>query len=380
MSLRQGKLCYVSNIRLPTEKAHGLQIMKMCEAFTHQGIETELVVSRRKNHLTDDPFHFYTIATRFQIARIGSIDLLWLPFFKKCWFLVQNITFYFSVKKYFSRKNSQIYYTRDVLIAAWASRRIPNMFYEIHSLPKKVRRIHRKAWTGARGIIAISQGIKDALISYGIPESKILVAHDAVDIQQFQILESKQECRAKLQLPQAQKIVLYTGHLYEWKGANLLAEAAEKLPETIHLYFVGGTNEDIELFKRKYPYQNIHIVGWQSHDVIPYWLRAADFVVLPTSAKEKIGDVYTSPLKLFEYIASGTPIIASQTQSIQEILKPGDATFFQPDDVSDLVEKIRSSIENNNGAQEDAAKKLAKNFDLSWDSRAEKILEFISKV
>ncbi len=379
MPASQKKIYYISNVRLPTEKAHGLQIMKMCEAFATQGIETELIVSKRKSHLLDDPFRFYNISTVFSITRVASVDFLWLPFLKKIWFFIQSFTFYFSVKKYITKQADAVYYTRDLFIAAWLSKKVGPVFYEIHSLPKKVYSIHRSAWSRSYGLIAISQGIKQELITHGIPEDKIIVAHDAVDLKQFQITETREDCRHTLGLPLDQKIVLYTGHLYQWKGAHILAEATPFLPNSVHVYLVGGTLEDVQSFRARYQYPNLHIVGWQSHEVIPRWLKAADLLVLPTSAKEKIGAIYTSPLKLFEYIASGTPVIAARTQSIQEILTSNHSVFFQPDNSHDLAEQIKISLEQRLESLSHAAHILADNLEsYTWDKRAEKILAFIT--
>ena len=63
------KLSYVADIRLPTEKAHGAQIMKTCEAFSLNGIDTELIIPWRFNRLKDDPFRYYNIRTKFKITK-----------------------------------------------------------------------------------------------------------------------------------------------------------------------------------------------------------------------------------------------------------------------------------------------------------------------
>lgn len=65
-------LLYVANARIPTEKAHGIQIMKMCEAFSNLGINLELVIPKRK--IKEDPFVFYGITKRFIIKRLPVID------------------------------------------------------------------------------------------------------------------------------------------------------------------------------------------------------------------------------------------------------------------------------------------------------------------
>ena len=76
------KIIYIANIRLPTEKAHGIQIMKMAEALANQGINLELLVPARRNDLTEDPFAFYGIKKNFQIKKVACLDFLRFDFAK----------------------------------------------------------------------------------------------------------------------------------------------------------------------------------------------------------------------------------------------------------------------------------------------------------
>ncbi|MCH7883412.1 hypothetical protein IIA95_03290, partial [Patescibacteria group bacterium] len=69
------KLIYIANARIPTEKAHGIQIMKTCEAFADNGAEIELVVPWRFNPIKNDPFEYYDVKRVFKIVKIPSLDL-----------------------------------------------------------------------------------------------------------------------------------------------------------------------------------------------------------------------------------------------------------------------------------------------------------------
>lgn len=364
------KLFYIANIRLPTEKAHGLQIMKTCEALARQGVEMELIVPRRLNRIKDDPFVFYGVAKNFKITQLWCLDFLGWKFFKRFTFWLETFTFTIVVRLCLLRKKA-IYYTRDLLPALV----LPSpIFYEIHTVPDVVTEFHHRAWQRAKGIVVISDGIKQALVGQGIESKKILVARDAVDVHQFQIHYSSSECRAKLHLPDHQKIVVYTGHLYEWKGAALLAEAAKRLPKGIHTYIVGGTEADIREFRRTHIAPNLHIVGWQEHARMPYWQKAADLLVLPTSGHKAIGARYTSPLKLFEYIISGTPLVVPRLPAMQEVLSQSEAIFFEPDDDRSLQVAIENFF---SGSQKKELIHLSVE-QFSWQERAGKIINFVS--
>lgn len=366
------RLVYIANVRLPTEKAHGIQIMKTCEALARQGVEIELVVPRRLNRLKDDSFMFYGVEKNFKITKVWCLDLISWNIFGALGFWIESWTFYRSVKKYLSGQSEAVYYTRDLSIAYWFSKVVSPVFYEIHTLPDVITSKYKKAWERAKGLIVISEGLKDQLVVWGVKKEKIQGAIDAVDVKQFQITENKQACRQKLNLPLEQKIVVYTGHLYEWKGASLLAEATSMISSDIQVYLVGGTEQDVTRFKALYQAPNLHIVGWQPHQLIPYWDRAGDVLVLPTSGKEKIGAVYTSPLKLFEYLVSGTPIVAARLPSLQEFLTDKDVLFFEADNAADLARAIKQSI------TDPPPTKAWPGF--SWESRAAVIKNFISKV
>lgn len=360
---------------MPTEKAHGLQIMKTCEAIARAGVSIELIVPQRVNHLTNDPFRFYNVEQNFKIKKLPCIDLISLPILKKFWFWMETFSFYLHVKKYLKSNKADAYYTRDLPIALWLSKHIKNVFYEAHTLPNQPKKRHKKAWDAVKGLVVISNGIKEDLIKYGVPEAKIAISPDAVDLDQFNVKESKKESRMRLNLPANKKIAVYTGHLYKWKGADLLAQATEKLSD-IEIYMVGGTKEDINLFQNKYKFPNLHIVGWQKHDQIPYWLNAADVLVIPNSGKYKISAKYTSPMKFYEYAASGRPIVAAKVSALQEVvdfLDEKGVEMFEPDNQIDLCQAIRKAL----GLKEYSFVLSGK---FSWDNRATRIINFIEKM
>lgn len=371
------KILYIANIRLPTEKAHGLQIMKTCEALARQGIEVELIIPKRFNTFKNDQFAFYNVVNNFKIIKVWCLDLISLNIFDKLGFWIESYTFYRSIKNYLRGQSEAVYYTRDISIAYWLSKIVSQVYYEIHTLPIKLSRCHYEAWERAAGLVVISEGLKQELVRRGVSQEKILVARDSVDARQFKINESLEECRKKLNLSLNQKIVVYTGHLYKWKGVDILVEAGKFLLPDIHIYIVGGTIKDLKKIRQKYHSPNVHIVGWQEHSLIPYWDKAADVIVLPNSAKEKIGALYTSPLKLFEYMASGTPMVISDLPAMREVVKEGEVVFFRPDDNNGLAVAIRFVFENRSYCRE-VAKNLQENVaQYSWETRATLIKNFI---
>ena len=372
------RLGYIANIRLPTEKAHGLQIMKMCEAFTKAGAETELIVPRRFNSLTQDPFVFYGVEPIFRMRKVPCLDMLRLPFWKAAGFFVESVSFVLPVLLHFFSRHYACFYTRDLAFAALAPLARAPLFYEVHTVPAHVTALHRFAWRRAKGIVAISNGIECELTRLGVPGDKSLVASDAVDLAAFRAAYSKTECRRELGLPLGGKLIVYTGHLYPWKGAHLLAEAAGMLLGGVGVYIVGGTESDIRAFRAKYAAPNLHISGWQEPRLIPLWLQAADLLVLPTSGKEAIGRVYTSPLKLFEYMASGTPIIAADVPAVREVLTPHDALFFSADNSASLARVVSKALKDPESLSGLAASAKDKVSAFTWEKRGKLVMDYIA--
>lgn len=375
------KIIYIANIRLPTEKAHGLQIMKTCEALAKEGIDVEMVVPDRHNFLSADPFNFYKVRKIFVVTKLSCWDLISGNILGPFGFWIESWTFFRSIKKYLRNQGAVITFTRDLPMAFLLSREKRPFYYEIHTLPDRIKNFYKLVWQKATGLIVISDGLKNELIKQGVAAEKILVARDAVDIQEFKTVVgvSTNECRVKLGVPQDKKIAVYTGHLYGWKGANTLAEAAERLTEA-EVYLVGGTKDDVKRFKKRYEnVSNLHIVGWQNRSLMPQWMKIADVLVLPNSALQKIGAIYTSPLKLFEYMIAGKPMVVSDLPALREVLGDNMATFFKPDDPISLAEAIKEVLENSAVAAvkaNAAYKNVVENY--TWEKRADQIVKFIN--
>ena len=341
-------IAYIANARIPTEKAYGYQIAKMCEAFASAGHDLTLIAPTRTNNIGENLHEYYGVSNNFKLIYLKSHDWSWLRrFIGEYYFYLNSIAFF--MKCFFLKLDkSATVYTRNPELAWLFAKRGYRTFFECHQMPNKKSWLFNFFIKPVTGIIAITQGLKSDIVKrYDYPSEKILVAPDGVDLETFDIDISREDARQKLGLPIDKKITLYTGHLYTWKGVDTLAQAAASLPPDTLVYVVGGTKEEIKLFKqRNSDTSRIINVAARPRNEIAIWLKAADVLILPNSSKEAISEKYTSPLKLFEYMASGTPIIASNLPSLREIIDDNLATLYAADTPLDLNEKINYVLQN----------------------------------
>ena len=367
------KLAYATLVRLPTGRAHGYAIMKMCEQFAAHGSDVALYVPTRRHGIKDDPFTYYGIMRNFSLHKLWATDFLGTKERSRVAFALDQLSFLFSVL--LKNFHGQTLYTRDYQVALFARAR--RIVLEVHNIPKRSFLFFRAVSRSAK-IIVISNGLKSTLIERGVPAEKIAVAPDAVDLSEFNGIPSREIWKRYGVDPLKKEIVLYTGHFYGWKGAETLAEAAEYLPHNVEVVLMGGIDQELAHFQKKYVGSRVHVIGFQPREQIPGLLMSSDVLVLPNSAKPKISSHYTSPLKLFQYMASGVPIVASDLPSIREILTDEMVFWFTPDDARSLAQQITSALERKEESRRKAALARENVKKYTWDARTAAILAHIN--
>ena len=371
------KIIYIVNARIPTEKAHGYQIAKMCEAFALAGVEVELWLPLRKNTIRENIFDAYGLKHIFTVQYIKIPDFLrHRQILQGPIYLVQ--TFLFLILLFFKKTPGAVIYTRNPEIAfLWTLKR-SYVVFEDHGWPKNKKRLYRFLLRKVGGVVAITHCI--ARIYKNMKEAPpVFVAPDAVDLDLFTISHEMTAVRDKLGLPQDKKIIMYTGsfYLYAWKGVDVLLDAAEYLPEQYLVVLVGADESEYNEFNLRYRSPNIRIIARKEHMEIPYYLKASDVLVLPNKKGNITSECYTSPLKLFEYMASGVPIVASRIASVQEILSDDNSCLVEANDAQKLALGIKKVV-----ASEEYSKKIAVQaridvMDHTWLKRAERVINFI---
>jgi len=251
--------------------------------------------------------------------------------------------------------------------------------YEAHGIPEKPSFFYyRFVVRSMDRIISLTSFTKKELQVLGAAKENILVAPDGVDIHMFNIGLTRKECREKLGLPKEKNMVVYAGHLYGWKGVDVLLEAGKFLKKNINIYFIGGAEKDLKEFREKAAKSDsVFVVGQVPHNKIPLFLGAADALVLPNSAKSIVSRYYTSPMKLFEYMASSRPIVASNLPAIKEVLNENNSVLVNPDDPMILAEGINKVLQDGYLSAQISKQAYLDARKYTWSNRAGKILNFI---
>lgn len=359
-------LYYVAMMRFPNEKAHGKQVREMCNALAGE-VTTTLVIPTRT---TEGDARSFGLNERVRIVRIPTPDLV---SFGRPGFLFSYAWFAFFSTLYVRTRPHAAVLTREHLCAALLALVGVRTAWETHR-GEWHSSVRLAAALGAR-FICITRGLADFYRSKEVSDAQISVAPDGVDLARYQNLPSREEAREKVGLPKGVPIAIYNGHLHTWKGAGTLAEAAALLPEEYRVFFMGGTDDDIAAFREKFgDTPQIVLLGRKSDDVRPLYLRAADVAVLPNTGTDEISVKFTSPLKLFGYMASGTVVLSSDLPSLREVLSEDTAYFASADDAASFAQGIQRIIAEPAQAHEKAARARALVEGYTWESRARGIL------
>ena len=388
--LMDRKLVYITNDPMPTGRAYGNQITKLCEAFADFGLEVELVCLGKKIADQPDFFDYFGVKNNFVLRPVFIFDFLKLePYLGRLSFYLQGLIFWAKLSFMKISRNSYIY-TRQPEIVWLMGLRGFAVYYEDHGGTDKTNRLFLGLIKKAAGIVVINGFIKKEFVKNGINPDNILIAPSGVDLNNFAISVSREEAIQRLNLEDKlgadlknKKVLMYTGN-FKTKGVDkgideILRALADLKDSGIVFLAVGGSAPEIDFYTKmadELGVKNARFLPRQSQKDLALFQRVADVLLMPFPEKAHYG-YFMSPVKMFEYMASGRPIIASDLPSIKEVLNDKNALLVKEGDHKDLAKGI-SAILGNKGLGESLAKQaLADVGQYSWPERVKKILNFI---
>ncbi|MBI5054698.1 MAG: glycosyltransferase family 4 protein [Chloroflexi bacterium] len=367
------RLTYITTGSFPTSKASSIQVMQMCAAFAEAGAMVKLVA--RPLESSNNVFDHYGVSRNF---------LFETPH----WLNVPRAADVFQMRAAWRERGDWICYARgrDLVAPFVALLRGARACVEAHGRPLTAREKLMLTWIARhpRGrLIVISPPLQEIYRREFNLES--FVASDGVDLKRFEPRLSKEEAREKLgvgQIGNAPTIV-YVGGLYEGRGLETLFKGVAAL--SAQLLIVGGRDSDeVAAWREKAKSlgaENVRFVGYQSPARVPLYLFAADILAMPYSARTLTpsGEETTqwmSPLKLYEYLAAGRPIVASDLPALRYVLTHGEnALLATPDDEGALRDSFDQLLKDESLRERLAANARATAERSTWLTRAKKILE-----
>lgn len=360
------KLAYVANVRMPSERAHSVQIAKTCEALAERDSLATLIVPSRSRK-GGDPARYYGLRQLLPLQYAWAPDIVHLG---KIGFLLASFCFTLSALRKIPHTATHLY-GRDEAVLWLLSYLSPKpIIWESHtgSWNYAARALAQRA----QRVVVISEGLKAFYVARGVPAGCILVAHDGVDLRDFETMPTKEEAQRALDLPHDRAIVMYVGGIGGWKGTETLLAAADELRDEALVVIVGGSEEEVTDLRVRYPH--VHFLGSRPYKELPAMLAAADVLALPNTGRDIVSARYTSPLKLFAYMAAEKPIVASDLPSVREVLDDDSAYFVQADDPSALAEGMRTTFHNAEESSRKAARARERAGAYTWSARADTLL------
>jgi glycosyltransferase involved in cell wall biosynthesis len=354
-------LCF-ADTRFPIERANGLQTMATCHALAAAGHDVTLVVRPDTAASGRDPFYFYDLppVQRLHIETIA----------RSRGRRANRIRFLLSSLKRATEKPDATIWTRDLGLAAFllqlpAARR-PTVVYESHGIApivseelpallgqpdlaptrRKLRRLdarERRVWRRAPAYVTITKALADDLAARYGPRPNVFVVPDGAALDRAP-REARPDPFAAID-PSPVCVAGYAGHLYPWKGVDVLVRALA-IATGVRGLIVGGHPGERDraridaLVGQLGLGDRVDITGLVPVRDVRTHLQRASILVLPNSGSA-ISERYTSPLKLFEYLTLGRPIVASDLPAVREVLThERTALLVPPDDPAALARAL----------------------------------------
>ena len=403
------RILYLADIRFPLERANGIQSFATCHALAERGHEVTMIVRPDTHAPPRDPYAFYGLA-RVPTLHVEVAPLSGPPAARRAGYLT------FALGRSLGRARQDLIVTRDLALASMllrlpAAMRAP-LVYEAHTIaadaaaarphllsggeaasPAKLRRLaarDARVWRAADGYVTITAGLGRELERRFGPRPRVAVVPDGVHppspLRGFGETGHAGNHDGRPGLTGTPGFTIgYAGHLYPWKGADLVIEAVAAIPDARGL-IVGGHDAEPDLARLQQQaldldcLSRITFTGPLPPPDVPAQLQQMDVLLLP-NRPSAISSAFTSPLKLFEYMAAGRPIVASDLPAFREILRDGEnALLVEAGNPQALVAGI-TRIKTDPSLGERLARQAAEDVrEYTWARRAERLETLFAEI
>jgi glycosyltransferase involved in cell wall biosynthesis len=372
------KIVYIANTEIPAKSANSINIMKMCQAFSANHHDVTLIIPDKNDSAVDSGciFDYYGVTPCFRIVR--------LPWRKT----IKGKTYIYALQAAVAAKKAKpdVVYSRFIGGCYCSALLGLQIVYEAH-MPDAAFGSIELFLAGRlirsrqlRRLVVISAALRQYYLEKYLPTlaQRILVAPDGADPVDTTRVAQHLTAAAALQ-------VGYLGQLYPGKGIELIIALAAQCPWA-EFHIVGGYPDAIEHWRtRSAGAGNISFHGHLPHGRTTQVLAGFDVVLAPYQRRVEVhgggGDIaqWMSPLKIFEYMAAGKPIVCSALPVLQEILQNGNTAWLcDPDDVTQwrqALQTLKNAPLLRQRLGENARREFLQRY--TWQARARSILDDI---
>jgi glycosyltransferase involved in cell wall biosynthesis len=233
-------------------------------------------------------------------------------------------------------------------------------------------------------VVVVSQTLKAFVEACGVPASRIRILPNAINPELFVADGDGKSVRTRYELD-GKRVIGFVGSLKSWHGTETLLEAFHKLQTTdanTHLLIVGDGPERQKLE------QHVEVNGLGStvtftgnvpHEDIPHYIAAMDVTAAPYVPNENF---YFSPIKIFEYMVMGKPVIAGRIGQVEEVIVDGETgVLYEPGNIAQLtagLAKLTGDAQFSHHLGKNARAWVEK--ERTWDNNARQVVEVVWKL
>lgn len=374
---------YISNININSGQANVIQQLKTTEAIDNLGVDIEFIHPSYKLFFQDDGES--AINTKYDITNDPQITRLrTLPDYGKLgrasaiimtliWIVRKLLLLQLGSKDIIYIRCGNIHTFSIVFLLRILPKFVsPKIFVEYHNTVQFTSPILvQKVINRVNGIVVITHELKNEMSkNYDIDGVPVHVAPDGVNLDKYGT--SKDQARAKLSIPRNRKVVTYTGSFQKRKGVYILIEASHEIKARVLIVGAHESEVDKNRLTRDIP-ENLEFCGKIAHSEVKYYQIASDILVAPYTRKSWM----PSPLKLFEYMAAGNPIVASDLQVLREVLNNNENSILvSPGNSKELANNVNRLLQNPSKMKKLASQALNDAKRYTWEKRAYDISNF----
>ena len=379
------RVAYVDPHPVPGPSVEALQIAQNVDALARAGDRVDLV--------TPQPRHDDRVDDTLGRPWDAGVRTAYVPDYRERWWAParSNRLFFHAARRWLAKERPDAVWVRHLRCAEsiLAMRDPPPVFFETHEVfartlaeqpeaPRRkvtrLRTLERSVYERAHGIIALTSALADDLRDDYEAKSPMMVAADGVDA----LLAAQAR---PVSLGRHLPVILYIGSLHPWKGVDIVVRAMRDVAQAT-LAIVGGNGSGLaalrECARQHGVADRVRFVGAVPPRKRFDWIAAATLCVLPLSLS-RIASRYTSPLKLFEYLALGKPVVTTDLPSMREVVEHGNNAWLVPHaDPACYAEAINTLLRDDALRSRLGAQARRTGTACTWDARANRIHRFMT--